>query len=125
MKEVLNFDVKAVSTVNSLTTGRVPYVTLFQNGVLFALPYITMYIVTMLVSQLADALLTRKILSITAIRKTAQFLAFAPAAGFISAVGFVGCEQRYMAVVFLTAALAFTGFGRCAYSINHVDVAPR
>lgn len=84
-----------------------------------------MYIVTMLAGQLSDALLTRRIMSVTAIRKTAQFLAFAPAAGFIAAVGFIDSERRYIAVVFLTAAMASTGFGRCAYSINHVDIAPR
>ena len=44
---------------------------------------------------------------------------------FIIAVGFVDCAHRYLSVVFLTVALGCTAFGRSAYSINHVDIAPR
>ena len=35
------------------------------------------------------------------------------------------CAHRYLSVVFLTVALGCTAFGRSAYSINHVDIAPR
>ena len=40
-------------------------------------------------------------------------------------IGFVGCKYRGLAVAILTLAVAFNGISRCAFCVNHVDIAPR
>ncbi|CAG2249681.1 SLC17A5 [Mytilus edulis] len=44
---------------------------------------------------------------------------------FLIATGFVECEKRGLAVVFLCLALLFTGFERAGYAVNHIDIAPK
>ncbi|KAJ8320002.1 hypothetical protein KUTeg_001589 [Tegillarca granosa] len=39
--------------------------------------------------------------------------------------GFMSCNQRYLAVAFLSLAVMFTGLCRAGYNCNHVDFAPK
>ena len=52
-------------------------------------------------------------------------IGFLSAAAFIVAMGFMDCQRRHLAVVFLTLGVAVTACGRSAYPINHLDIAPR
>ncbi|XP_013416429.1 sialin, partial [Lingula anatina] len=106
MKEVLAFDVK-------------------QNGLFSALPYLAMYVSTILFGQIADRLRERRVLNTTWTRKLFQSIGgFLPAA-FLIATGFVDCETRMIGVAFLTLGVAFTAGVRAGFQINHVDIAPR
>ena len=53
------------------------------------------------------------------------FAAFIGAGTFLVATGFVPCEKRYLAVVFLCLALTLKACGRGGFSVNHIDVAPK
>lgn len=87
MKEVLNFDIKAVSLIvcqchlkmcltettgNQFSTQKLLIDCLFQNGVLVSLPYVFMYFLTIFASQLGDFLLHTKIFTTTTVRKIFQ-----------------------------------------------------
>lgn len=47
------------------------------------------------------------------------------AAVFLVATGFVPCEKRPLAVVFLCFALLCSGFTRGGYAVNHIDIGPK
>ena len=52
-------------------------------------------------------------------------IAFIGAGTFLVATGFVTCDQRTLAVAFLSIAVMSTGCSRSAYAVNHVDFAPK
>ncbi|XP_033764213.1 sialin-like [Pecten maximus] len=106
MKAVLHFDIK-------------------QNGALSAVPYLCQALSGFVAGQSADFLRSRKILSTTATRRMYQVSAFLGAGVFSVATGFSTCENRDMAVIFLSLAVMFTGLSRAAYVVNHVDFAPK
>lgn len=54
-----------------------------------------------------------------------NIIAFAGAGTFLVATGFVPCEKKYLAVLFLCLAVTMTGFTRAGYSVSHIDVAPK
>ncbi|CAG2223698.1 SLC17A5 [Mytilus edulis] len=51
--------------------------------------------------------------------------AFIGAGAFLIGTGFVSCDQRNIAVAFLSIAVMFTGFSRAGYVVNHVDFGPK
>ncbi|ELT87580.1 hypothetical protein CAPTEDRAFT_209782 [Capitella teleta] len=106
MKEVLYFDMKS-------------------NGLLSAVPYMVMYVVSIFAGWFADFLRQRRILRTVTVRKMWQCISFWPPGVCIAAMGFMSCEHRYVSVMLLSATIALTAFGRSAYSVNHVDIAPR
>ncbi|XP_064611528.1 sialin-like [Liolophura sinensis] len=106
MKEVLKFDIK-------------------QNGLLSAIPYICQFLSSVVAGYLADTIRQRKWLSTTATRRTFQIIAFVGASASLVATGFVTCENRMLAIVFLALAVSFLGLSRGGYLVNHVDFGPR
>ncbi|XP_076085056.1 sialin-like [Mytilus galloprovincialis] len=106
MKNVLKFDIKA-------------------NGALSAIPYICGAFMAFATAHIADFFRSKKILTTTQTRRSFQTAAFIGAGIFLIATGFVECEKRGLAVVFLCLALLFTGFERAGYAVNHIDIAPK
>ncbi|CAC5389223.1 unnamed protein product [Mytilus coruscus] len=51
--------------------------------------------------------------------------AFTGAGSFLVAAGFVSCEKKYLAVMFLCLALTMNGFTIAEFPVNHIDVAPK
>ncbi|XP_046326763.2 sialin-like [Haliotis rufescens] len=106
MKEVLKFDIR-------------------QNGVISSLPYVCHSVLAVLAGQLADIVRARTRLGTTRVRKVWQNAAFLSVAVFLVATGFINCENRMVAVVFLCAAVGCMGISKGAYMVNHVDIAPK
>ncbi|CAH1800936.1 unnamed protein product [Owenia fusiformis] len=106
MRDVLKFDIRS-------------------NGFLSALPYICMWVFSVICGQVADLIREKEYLSTEATRKVFQTIGFVGPAIFMLATGFMDCDRRYLAVAFLTIGVTLTGAVRSAYLINHVDVAPR
>ncbi|KAK7093970.1 hypothetical protein V1264_007649 [Littorina saxatilis] len=106
MKEVLKFDIK-------------------RNGALSALPYLCQAVVSVCVGYVADFLRERQYLSTTKTRKILQCTSFLGTAACIGTAGFLTCEQRPLAVFVICLCLAFMGFNRSGYTVNHIDLAPR
>ncbi|ROL48694.1 Sialin [Anabarilius grahami] len=95
-----------------------------QNSFLSALPYLAGWLFTVGSGVLADNLLERELLSITAVRKIFTFIGLFLPAVFLFAVGFSGCSG-VLAVTFLTLSSAFGGFSAAGVFINQIDIAPR
>ncbi|XP_052061714.1 uncharacterized transporter slc-17.2-like [Mytilus californianus] len=106
MKTVLKFDIKS-------------------NGGLSSLPYICQAIMSIGAGHLADFLRRNKILTTRQTRRLNQTISFSGSGTFLVATGFVPCEKKYLAVLFLCLAVTMSGFTRAGYSVNHIDVAPK
>ena len=106
MKEVLKFDIKS-------------------NGVLSALPYMTMFVTTIIGGQVVDRIRQRRIVSDTVVRKTVQAIGFLGPAALMVGVGFLDCTKRSIAVALLTVAVGLTFGSRSGYNVSAVDIAPR
>ncbi|CAC5394935.1 SLC17A5 [Mytilus coruscus] len=50
---------------------------------------------------------------------------FTGTGSFLVEAGFVSCEKKYLAVMFLCLALTMTGFTTVGFPVNHIDVAPK
>lgn len=95
-----------------------------QNSFLSALPYLAGWLFSVGSGVLADNLLEKEILSVTAVRKIFTFIGLFLPAAFLLAVGFSGCSG-VLAVTFLTLSSAFGGFSAAGVFINQIDIAPR
>ncbi|XP_065162158.1 putative inorganic phosphate cotransporter isoform X2 [Atheta coriaria] len=105
MKQVLRYDIK-------------------ENGTLSALPYLAMWIFSMFASQIADKLLSAKILSLTVVRKILNGIGqFGPAIALVGA-SFTGC-QRGWTVAILTVGVGLNGGIYSGFKVNHLDISPR
>ncbi|CAG2223697.1 SLC17A5 [Mytilus edulis] len=106
MKAVLKFNIKS-------------------NGVLSALPYVCQAVSGLGVGLIADLMRSKQLLSTTGTRRLWCSIAFTGAGAFLIGTGFVSCDQRNIAVAFLSIAVMFTGFHRAGYVVNHVDFGPK
>ncbi|XP_035284686.1 sialin isoform X1 [Anguilla anguilla] len=95
-----------------------------QNGFLSALPYLGAWLCAVTSGVLADHLLERKLLSVTAARKIFTLTGLLLPAVFLVAVGFVGCSG-VLAVTFLTLSTSLGGTSAAGVFINQIDIAPR
>ncbi|CAF1239777.1 unnamed protein product [Adineta steineri] len=107
MSEVLKFDIKS-------------------NGFLSALPYIVLWLNTLFSGFLADIFIRKNILTITQTRKLFNVLGTILPAIVLIGLAFITCQLKYVAVILLTAGVAFGGFcfgGGFVLVAN--DIAPR
>lgn len=95
-----------------------------QNSFLSALPYLGGWVFSVSSGVLADSILERKAMSVTAVRKIFTFIGLFLPAIFLVAVGFSGCSGA-LAVTFLTVSSALGGFSAAGVFINQIDIAPR
>jgi len=104
MKTVLHFDLKS-------------------NSLLSALPYLAMWILSNVFSNIADALRTRKVINLQQTRKIFSSIGhLVPACALIGVV-FTGCD-RVSTIALITVAVGFNGAVYSGFNINHVDIAP-
>ncbi|KAK3872158.1 hypothetical protein Pcinc_022759 [Petrolisthes cinctipes] len=104
MRYILKFDIKA-------------------NAGLSAVPFLCMWIFTMLLANLLDELRSRDKISTTFARKLATFLASIPPAVCLIGVTYVGCNTD-LAVALLTLGTMFVGGMYSGFLSNHIDIAP-
>ncbi|KAM9493106.1 sialin [Clarias gariepinus] len=95
-----------------------------QNGFLSALPYLGSWLFSVLSGVVADYLLEKRILSVTAIRKIFTIAGLVVPAIFLIAVVFSGCSG-VLAVTFLTLSNTFGGISAAGVFINQMDIAPQ
>ncbi|XP_046332461.1 uncharacterized transporter slc-17.2-like [Haliotis rufescens] len=105
MKAVLKFDIKT-------------------NGLLSAVPYIAMVVVSIAGGHVADWL-RKNYLSTRFVRRSFQSISFLGSAACLVGVGFVTCENRYVAVALLTTAVGLEGLVNSGFMVNTIDFAPR
>ncbi|XP_036422476.1 sialin [Colossoma macropomum] len=95
-----------------------------QNSFLSALPYLGGWLSSVLSGVIADNLLERKLLSVTAVRKIFTIAGMLLPAGLLVAVGFSGCSG-ILAVTFLTLSTTIGGISSAGVFMNQIDIAPR
>lgn len=79
-----------------------------QNGYYTSLPYLAMWICTMVFSVISDWCIRKKYLGLTLSRKLYTTLSFTFPGLFLVAAAFVGCNLAF-AVTLFTIAMAFMG----------------
>ncbi|KAJ8927580.1 hypothetical protein NQ314_019945 [Rhamnusium bicolor] len=94
-----------------------------ENAVLTAVPFLCMWLFSMVFSKTLDTLREKKIISTTVARKLATGCAsIIPMICFII-LCYIGC-QRTLAVVLMTIAVMCIGGMFCGFLSNHIDIAP-
>lgn len=105
MKQVLHFSIK-------------------DNGILSALPYLAMWLFSILVSQIADWMLTTSHLTTTGVRKILNGIGqFGPAVALFAAA-FTGCD-KWLTVTLLTIGVGLNGGTNSGFRVNHLDISPQ
>lgn len=83
-----------------------------ENGIYSSLPYLTMWISSLLTSWLADWMITKGIMSRTKVRKLGTTIASLGPAAFIIAASYSGCNKDIVVVMF---TIGMTLMGMCVY----------
>ena len=95
-----------------------------QNAVMSALPYLLSFLLSFPVSAAADLLMSRNIISTTAIRKSfGTFSLLVPALAF-SVLALTGCDS-VMVMACLCVATGSSAWSSASTGINHMDLAPK
>jgi ACS family sodium-dependent inorganic phosphate cotransporter-like MFS transporter 5 len=93
-----------------------------SNGLVSSLPYLGLWIITLLSGRTADVFISKGILSITNTRRLFNTLGFSTAGFFLVLTGYSTTWQN--AVAFVCLSVSCSGFAQAGYQVNHLDVAP-
>ncbi|XP_020292966.1 putative inorganic phosphate cotransporter isoform X2 [Pseudomyrmex gracilis] len=105
MKQILHFDIK-------------------QNGFFSALPYLAMWIFSMIISHITDWMITSGRFNHTVTRKIINSIGeYAPAIALIGA-SYTGCD-RWLTIAIITVGVGLNGAIYSGFKINHLDISPR
>lgn len=94
-----------------------------ENGLYTALPYLGMWITTMICSVISDWCINKKYIGITWSRKLYTTLSFTFPGLFLVAASFSGCN-RTVAVAMFTIAMVFMGAYYSGMKVNALDLSP-
>ncbi|XP_075995216.1 sialin [Genypterus blacodes] len=95
-----------------------------SNGFLSALPYLGSWLVSLASGLLADYLIVRQLISVTAVRKIFTLAGLVPCSAFLVAVSYAGCSS-IIAITCLTLSTTVGGLTAAGVYINQIDIAPR
>ncbi|XP_022170729.1 putative inorganic phosphate cotransporter isoform X2 [Myzus persicae] len=105
MKQVLHFNIKA-------------------NGTYSSLPYLAMWVFSMVASHIADMMISSERFTHTVTRKIVNTIGqFGPAIALIAA-SYTGCDP-YLTVAILTVGVGLNGAIYSGFKVNHLDISPR
>nr|XP_012151210.1 PREDICTED: putative inorganic phosphate cotransporter isoform X4 [Megachile rotundata] len=105
MKQILHFDIKS-------------------NGTVSALPYLAMWIFSMVISHVADWMISSGKFNHTITRKIINSIGqFGPAIALVAA-SFTGCNS-WLTVAILTVGVGLNGGIYSGFKVNHLDISPR
>jgi MFS transporter, ACS family, solute carrier family 17 (sodium-dependent inorganic phosphate cotransporter), other len=104
MKQILAFNIK-------------------ENAVLTAIPFLTMWFFSMLLSKSLDALRSRGTINTTMARKIATLFASVVPMTCLLILCYIGCE-RMLAVLLMGIAITAIGGMFSGFLSNHIDIAP-
>lgn len=95
------------------------------NGLLSSLPFIGRFIASVGSGMLADNLVTRELLSVTATRKIFHASGILFSTPFLIWMSYMGPEERTSAVVLLVTYWTVQSLNNSGFRVNHIDIAPR
>ncbi|KAG8229382.1 hypothetical protein J437_LFUL000903 [Ladona fulva] len=95
-----------------------------ENGLLSALPYLVMWIFSIIIGWISDKALAKGWLSVAVTRKLGNSIAhWGPALALIG-LGFVPENKPLLAVGVLTVAVGLNGASYIGFQVNHLDLSP-
>ncbi|XP_032789939.2 putative inorganic phosphate cotransporter isoform X2 [Daphnia magna] len=94
-----------------------------SNSLLSALPWLLMWIFSLVVAKISDVVVRRDWISVNTTRKMFNTIAFCGPALCLTIVSFIGCD-RYWTLAILTLAVSLLGASYSGILINHLDLAP-
>ncbi|XP_037954289.1 putative inorganic phosphate cotransporter isoform X2 [Teleopsis dalmanni] len=95
-----------------------------SNALFSALPYLAMWCMSYIYLITSDILLNKKVLSLTAIRKTFNSLAFLVPAAALIGIGFLDEDQKTLAIVLMTANVGINAGSTIGSALNTIDLSP-
>ncbi|KAJ8923270.1 hypothetical protein NQ315_001827 [Exocentrus adspersus] len=95
-----------------------------SNSMLSALPYLVLWLLSYLMSPLADILVTRQVISRTASRKIFNSIGLMVPALALFALNFVGSTQKEVTIFILVVAVGFNAGVYSGFNVNHIDISP-
>ncbi|XP_072029827.1 sialin-like [Amphiura filiformis] len=95
-----------------------------QSGFLSGLPYVFLFVVSVIGGFLADFLRKSGILSTNKTRKIFNSIGLILSGFGVVMVGYVGCDT-VLAMLYLCLASVGQGLVQSGHSVNHLDIAPR
>ncbi|XP_035765259.1 sialin [Neolamprologus brichardi] len=95
-----------------------------SNGFLSSLPYLGSWLMAWASGVMADALIERRVFSVTVVRKIFTLVGLFLPSVFLAAVVYTGCDH-ILTVTFLTLSMTTGGFSAAGVFINQIDIAPR
>lgn len=96
----------------------------FKNGFVSAIPYIAMWIMSMVISHIADWMISTGKCNHTITRKIVNSIGqYGPAIALI-AISYTGCH-RWLTVAILSVGVGLNGGIYSGFKVNHLDISPR
>ncbi|XP_023940700.1 putative inorganic phosphate cotransporter isoform X2 [Bicyclus anynana] len=95
-----------------------------SNGLLSALPYVAMYILSFVFSWCAELMVNRKVCSLGTTRKIFNTIAFWGPAAALLALSYIPAGQLPLAVAMLTLTVGLNGAHYVGFLISHIDLSP-
>lgn len=94
-----------------------------SSGAVAGAPYLTMWFGMLLGGTLTDFILSRRLMSITLVRKLFVVLGFVVPAASLVGIGYINCE-KWVAVLLLVITGFCLGLSWGGWGVNHMDIAP-
>jgi ACS family sodium-dependent inorganic phosphate cotransporter len=94
-----------------------------ENGLYSTLPYVAMWIMSILFGTISDWTLSKGYISLTSSRKLYTTLSFTVPGVFLVIASFSGCN-RMIAVLMFTIAMGFMGAYYSGMKANNLDLSP-
>ncbi|KAH8402407.1 hypothetical protein KR009_011840 [Drosophila setifemur] len=95
-----------------------------DNALYSALPFLAMWIMSYVYLVTADVLLAGNRLSLTALRKTFNSMAFWIPCVTLIGIGFLETEQKNLAIALMTISVGFNSGATIGTSLNTIDLSP-
>ncbi|XP_054274203.1 putative inorganic phosphate cotransporter isoform X1 [Macrosteles quadrilineatus] len=95
-----------------------------ENGIMSSLPYLAMWMLSILISFCADSMIQKGWFSHTVVRKIANGIGqYGPGIALVAA-SYTGCNP-YLTVAILTLGVGLNGGIYSGFKVNHLDISPR
>ncbi|KAF5279964.1 hypothetical protein FQA39_LY18185 [Lamprigera yunnana] len=119
-----NYGYETLMTELPTYMNQVLHFSLKSNAILSALPYLAMWIFSIVISHVADWMLSSGRFTHTAVRKIINGIGqYGPGICLIAAA-FTGCN-RWLTVALLTIGVGVNGGIYSGFKVNHLDISPR
>lgn len=95
-----------------------------NNSLFSALPFLAMWMGAYLFAFFADVIQSKKLLSLTALRRTVNTIStWLPAAGLV-AIGFLDASRQTLAIVLMTISVGINSGSVIGVALNTIDLSP-